>query len=541
LFGSLAKLAALGRGGAAVAESLGGVPVDPSSAHPDHRRLLNVVEEMSIASGLPMPAVYLMPEEEGINAFAAGLRTEHACVAVTQGALERLSRDELQGVMAHEFAHIRHGDMRLNVRLIGWLHGLLLLALIGRGMLRVLRHAPRRRSRNDKSGGILLAIAGAGLAVWLIGSIGMFFGRLIQAAVSRQREFLADAAAVELTRNPDGLIGALRKVGGLDVGGRVEHANAAEAAHLFFANGLSNPFASWFSTHPPLELRLARLGERVASRERSDAAGTAPEGASGFAGATPAASAPAQRAGQLLLDVPEAFREAVRSPQEARRLVCALLCASGGGRLPEVIASVLGTPEVPRVQAWMEALRAVPRTVRLPLLELALPALRRLGPTQSAALPALGWEIVQADGQLHLAEFCLASVLEHGLASPVAGDGAAGSLPLARVLDDAGVWISYLASRSDGDDEAGRSAQRAAWQVLGVVPAGVRLSENASAARLRSALHELRQLEPLGKRTLLAALRAAAGADGEVSEDETEVLRTVASALGIPLPPGVRV
>ncbi|MEM0966716.1 MAG: M48 family metallopeptidase [Verrucomicrobiota bacterium] len=244
---SLYKIKSLGAGGAEVARSVGGREVDLSTRDPDERKLLNIVEEMSIASGVPMPDVFILDQEAGINAFAAGYSFEDAAVAVTKGAIQQLSRDELQGVMAHEFSHILSGDMRLNIRLIGPLFGLLVIAFIGRMLL----YSSNGRSRSKEAGAIVFF----GLAIMVIGYVGMLFGRLIQAAISRQREYLADAAAVQFTRNPAGISGALRRLGFGAHGSRVHHAHAEDTAHMFFAKALGSSFA----THPPLPKRIRAI------------------------------------------------------------------------------------------------------------------------------------------------------------------------------------------------------------------------------------------------------------------------------------------
>ncbi|MBA3850586.1 MAG: peptidase M48, partial [Opitutus sp.] len=215
---SLFKWSQMRAGGSAVAEMVGGRRVDPRTTDLRERRLLNVVEEMAIASGTPVPAVYVLENEPGINAFAAGLTTADAVVAVTRGTLDKLNRDELQGVIGHEFSHILNGDMRLNVKLTAIVFGILVIGLIGRGILRSLGRGRIRTGGGKNKGGGLAVIAAVGLALLLIGYIGYFFGRLIQAAVSRQREFLADASAVQFTRNPGGISGALKKIGGYALG-----------------------------------------------------------------------------------------------------------------------------------------------------------------------------------------------------------------------------------------------------------------------------------------------------------------------------------
>ena len=243
--GSLLKINELSHGGRALAMRMGGRQVGANAAEPDQRKLMNVVEEMAIASGVPVPAVFVLEEEGGINAFAAGHSTSDAAIGVSRGCIQLLTRDELQGVIAHEFSHILNGDMRLNMRLIGWVFGILCLTIIGKLLL---------RSRGRKNPAPVI-----GLVLVVVGFIGVFFGRLIQSAVSRQREFLADASAVQFTRNPGGLAGALKKIGGLSGGSRLSTEYADEAGHLFFGNALSEGWFSLWSTHPPLQERIRRI------------------------------------------------------------------------------------------------------------------------------------------------------------------------------------------------------------------------------------------------------------------------------------------
>ena len=244
--GSAFKTMELSRGGSSVATMLGGRLVNSNSTDPDERKLLNVVEEMALASGVPVPPVYVLETENGVNAFAAGHSTSDAVVAVTRGCMKLLSRDELQGVIGHEFSHILNGDMRLNLRLTGIIFGIISLAVIGRILFYT-----RGGSRNNRNALPLL-----GLVLLFVGWIGVFFGRLIQAAVSRQREFLADASSVQFTRNPGGITGALKKIGGLSYGSKLKNAHAGEAAHMFFGNGMAEPFFGLLATHPPLTERI---------------------------------------------------------------------------------------------------------------------------------------------------------------------------------------------------------------------------------------------------------------------------------------------
>ncbi|MEN8680098.1 MAG: M48 family metallopeptidase, partial [Akkermansiaceae bacterium] len=250
----------LSAGGSVVAEDLGGRLVMPGSTDFEERRLLNIVSEMALASGMPVPQVYLMDHEEGINAFAAGTEPSNAVIGVTRGCLQRLSREELSGVIAHEFSHILNGDMRLNMRLMGLVFGLVVLSMIGRGMVELLRFQSISSRRNNKEGGnIMLVLFVLGLGLLVIGALGSFFGRLIQAAVSRQREFLADASSVQFTRNPDGIVGALKKIGGSEMGSKMKSPKAIEASHMFFSNG--GMFSFGLATHPPLDVRIRAVQE----------------------------------------------------------------------------------------------------------------------------------------------------------------------------------------------------------------------------------------------------------------------------------------
>ena len=254
--GSLYKILVLSRGGAAVAEALGGRLIAPDTDDPAARRVLNLVEEMAIASGTLVPSLYVLEGEAGINAFAAGLTPANAVIGVTQGAVDGLSRDQLQGVIAHEFSHILNGDMRLNIRLAGLLHGILLIGLIGRGLFQAGGHGAGRRGRDS----FAFLLVGAGLVA--TGSFGTLFANLIKAAVSRQREFLADAAAVQFTRNPQGIAGALKRIGAASVQGLLVHPRAPEMSHAYFTQGVSSFLGRLAATHPPLETRIRRLDPR---------------------------------------------------------------------------------------------------------------------------------------------------------------------------------------------------------------------------------------------------------------------------------------
>ena len=294
-FGSLYKVLELRRGGGTlVAESLGGRRISTSTQIPNERLLMNVVEEMAIASGVPVPPVFMM-SEDGINAFAAGYSPSDAVLGVTRGCVDKLSRSELQGVIAHEFSHILNGDMRMSIKLIGVLHGILLIGVTGQAVLRGLFYSgggSRRRSSKKEGGGGILVIAALAITAVVVGFIGVFFGNLIKAAVSRQREFLADASAVQFTRDPSGISGALQRIGGLKAGSRIENAGASEASHLFFSQAVWSGFGGLWATHPPLEDRIRAIdphwkGKMLpGSGPQQQAASDDSKLAMGFAGST---------------------------------------------------------------------------------------------------------------------------------------------------------------------------------------------------------------------------------------------------------------
>ncbi len=284
---SLFKSAQLRGGGAVVAQSLGGVRVERDTADPARKRLRNIIEEMAIASGVPVPEIYVLEQEPAINAFAAGHTPANACITVTQGALDHLDRDELQGVIGHEFSHILNGDMRLNIQLMGAIFGLLVIAIIGR---LVFNFAPRGGNDRDRRGGGL-GWVGVGLAAMVLGYLGLLAGRMLQAAVSRQRERLADASAVQFTRNTTGLKGALLKIAALEEGSKFVAADAEQVAHMLFAPGLDRIFA----THPPLLERIRELDPQFDPAELQRLIEHGVPGPQGGGYATPAA-APARAA-----------------------------------------------------------------------------------------------------------------------------------------------------------------------------------------------------------------------------------------------------
>jgi Zn-dependent protease with chaperone function len=566
-FAMLLKTQELSAGGAVVARMLGGRPVDASSSDPHELMLRNVVEEMAIASGVPVPDVYVIDDETGLNAFAAGWTTRDAAITVTRGCLERLDRDQLQGVIAHEFSHVFHGDMRLNIRLMGVLFGITCIASTGELLLRSMGRV-RTGRRNDP--GAAFAILGLGLLVF--GSIGAFFAGLIRAAISRQREYLADASAVAYTRNPHGIGGALAKIGGF---GSVLHAPAArQASHMFFADGVTRWFGGLGATHPPIEQRIERVlpgflaelrrgGEMVAAAERTPApmvsgpvdgavAFGAASAAGALAGALPRVRSDAiaghvgrveprhvETAQNLLADLPLDVVGAARDPARAPALVYALLLDRDAAAGQDAVLQRCEAAPAHDARSLAAALQKSPPTVRLPLLGIAVPALRRLpGPARSRLL-ADAEALARADGVITPFEFALLKTVRRHVAAPGAGPLAPAARPIAinQALPEAELMLSVLA-RAAGDANAAAAAFGAGAAVL-MAPTPLRMRDAAGCSldALDQALDRLAQVTPFGKRLLLTACAHAVAADGHVEPAEGELLRAIAESLECPLPP----
>ncbi len=571
LIGSLYKIASLREGGAAVARLLGGRPVDPNTDDPNERRLLNVVEEMAIASGAPVPEVFVLEKEKAINAFAAGNTSADAIVAVSAGCLEQLTRDELQGVIAHEFSHIINGDMRLNLRLMGILHGILVIALIGYWALYSMRFSGgARRGGKREGGGLGMAILLFAVVLLVVGWIGVFFGRLIKSGVSRQREYLADSSGVQFTRNPQGLAGALKRIGGFVRGSKLESKNAEQASHLFFCNGLRKNMSGFLATHPPLTERIRRLdphwdGE-LPHLDEAAAAGRVELSAPGVAPLAAPAAATGERTSPRRLD-PRQILERVGDPSEQHLAYSARLLAalpqSLKRRVHEPLAAravVFGllldpSPEVRQKQLrYLEAstdgltysetvavlplLEASPAAARLPLIDLTVPALRTLSPRQYAEFQTDVKALIAADDRISLFEFALHHILIRHL-EPRFGRPPQASIRhhrLERLEEECAVLLSALAYAGTSDDSEAQEAFSEGSRRLGR-PLELRSREQAALSAVDQALRELAGCAPLLKAKILEAAVATVIADREITFAEGELLRAIADALDCPMPP----
>jgi Zn-dependent protease with chaperone function len=560
------KVWRLSGGGVTVAELVGARLVEPGSATPEERRLLNVVEEMAIASGVSVPPVFVMDREAGINAFAAGYSPNEAVITVTQGALQALSRDELQGVIGHEFSHILNGDMRLNVRLMGVLFGIVCIAQLGEFLIRSTARSMVRVSREDRGAGIMLVFAG--IALTLIGFLGLEFARLIKAAISRQREFLADASSVQFTRNPDGIAGALDTIASSQRTTLVHDVHAEELSHMFFAQAVSNWMGAMFNTHPPIEERIRRVRpgfqraryraqrdpERVQPIAVLDAMGNVVKtigtdwgrsAAQATAVATVAASVgnPTPEhvdfARRLLAAIPASLRTRLGNPEGAQEVVFALAIvgdeASQRAKL-EALRARRGDEMARKVQgAYDEALAAgLGRAHALPLLGIALPVLKALKQGERDALVEDVAKVVEADGRVTLGEFVLSTMLRQRLREGAGRPVASKYRSVAEVGDDARVVLSLVAHAALA--ETGAAYAKGA-EYLGLNVGEPLPTSELSTRRVSASLENLRLLAPLAKPRVIKACLEVASADGIITLAQAELSRMVAATLDCPVPP----
>ena len=569
--GSLYRIASLGGGGEPVAQQLGGTLVPENTAEPGLRRLRNVVEEIAIASGVPVPKLYVLEHEAGINAFAAGYSTSDAVVAVTRGALDRLNRDELQGVIAHEFSHILNGDMRLNIRLVGVLFGILMIGLIGR---KILEHG-RFGGRGKGIGAILVAA----LVAMLIGYIGLFFGRMIKAGVSRTREKLADASAVQFTRQTQGLSGALKKIGGLHDGSRLnQRSDAEEVSHMLFGDGVGfdQLFAGkLFATHPPLLERIRALepgfNDEALARLQAQWIASPPDGmqedvalglsggsGSRLPGATQELSvtppmvaaqvaAPAaddyRRADSIVIAIPEALHDLARQREAVMPLLLGLLLAEDEAlaeRQHADIAARLGGDIADHAVRIHQQLTAdLHPMLRLPLAALAFPVLRLRPRPQLDAFMDTVHAVVHADGQVSLFEYCLGRLLTVQVRESLDPSRYArfGRRKPGNVRNEFATLLAVVAQAGHEDRASAQHAYLAGLQrVLPRDHLPYAPPRNGVLA-LDAVWEPLDALDPLAKQAMVEAVTAAVSHDGRVSVAEAELLRTICGALHCPLPP----
>lgn len=545
--GALVRIVQLGKGGEAVAKMVGARPVAPGTRDFHERRLINIVEEMAIASGLTVPRVYVLEREQGINAFAAGYSPNEAVVVVNRGTLTQLTRDQLQGVIAHEFSHILHGDMRLNIRLLGWLSGLLGIFVLGRLVIRLGFEADDIRA--------LIPAALVGGALCALGYLGVLLGEVIQAGVSRQREFLADASAVQYTRNPDGIGGALRRIGGWGAGTLIEHPNAETLSYMCFGAAVRRLADGWFATHPPLVERIRRIYGRSMEMIRGEP--PPPTAQEVAPAAAPAEAAPPidpagvvaaiARLTPAQVGQAQAFRAAldariVAALQDAAGAqlivaICLLLLEPGQrARQMVLLERELAEADYRRLSELVAPIEALGEARQLELVDLAVPALRTLEAAAQASLLERMRRLILVDNTLSLPELLLFASVDYRLRQRVTAQRARRAQALPRLADAASIVLSAVAHASAR--EVHLAFEQARAQLVARCPMlELRAPGSLGVAEVRAALDRLLFLTPMDKPLLIRAAVAAVVHDGAVSPRESLLLRALCAALDVPLPP----
>ncbi|MFT4763923.1 MAG: Zn-dependent protease with chaperone function [Oleispira sp.] len=577
----LYKSIKLSGGGASIAESLGGRLLQPDSEDFYERRLLNIVEEMAIASGMPVPPVYLMDDEIGINAFAAGFQPSDAVIGVTKGCLTKLSRLQLQGVIGHEFSHILNGDMRMNMRLIAILFGILCIGLIGRGIIELgARHSlatsGRRSSSvfssssgNKKEGGIPLFFIGLGFMI--LGYSGVFFGKLIQAAVSRQREYLADASAVQFTRDPQAIAEALKVIGYGGVGSSIGHSRREEFSHAFFGNAIYSHFSSHFgflSTHPKLEERIRRIdknwdGEWVEPQTLKQAYDESPQLApknkirpeellTGVAAAMSAAiefeapnssahaTPPENNTIQDTINAEAELTNAAHDPLGSRSLCYALLLAPNSSLVHEqqldLIKQYCGDGLLQTVKQLIPLVALLDESKRLPIIEKTIPALKLLSQDQYIEFKQLLIKLVQADGKIDLFEWCLYRMILQYL-NPTFDKAKAIKAKhgnVKKLNSEIETVLSFVANHGSDSLEGALESFSIAASTAGFEDLQLQ-AKTASFKNFNIALDTLTQAFPHVKGRIMKALAACIQING-AKVVERELVQTIAAILECPTP-----
>ena len=559
LFGSLYKISSLSGGGAKVAEMMGAELIIDGSGDVNKQKILNIVEEMAIASGSPVPPVYML-HEDSINAFAAGTSPSNAVIGVTRGTIEKLSRDELQGVIAHEFSHILNGDMRLNIRLIGILHGILILGIIGYYLMHI-----GGRSRNSRDSGGVMFLA---LGLVVIGYGGTFFGNMIKASVNRQREYLADASAVQFTRNPRGIAGALKRIGADSVGTTLENPNAAEISHALFGEGIKHSFTNLFATHPPLEKRILSIEPNWNGQydcppihdsyapNKSQSHDESVRKSSGLmVGAAAAMNSEAfvDRVGklngsqidyaqQILSEFPADIKQAAHDPYAVRALIYFMVLDKDPGirqQQLQFLASAADDGVYEEITKLVKKFPELELLHRLPLLDIALSTLRQLSKQQYLLFKENLNTLVAMDSKIHLFEWTLQRILFHHLdvAFGYVVKQESTLLNLEHTQQSCSIVISLLVYAEKQQGMHQEEVFAAAREKLGGINIQLLPVAEVNLDSVGKALDQLACLAPLQKPMLLKACAKAIVADQQISAAEVELFRAISDLIDCPMPP----
>jgi len=562
---SLYKIISLSGGGSKVMSYMNAELVIHDTGDAGKQKILNVVEEMAIASGTPVPPVYLL-DEPGINAFAAGLSIRDAAIGITRGAINNLTRDQLQGVIAHEFSHILNGDMRLNLRLIGILHGIMIIGLIGRFFM----YSGSHRS-NSKNNNMLI-----GLGLMVIGYAGTFFGNWIKAAVSRQREYLADASAVQFTRNPDGIAGALIKIGGYDYGSQLQNPQGSEISHALFSEGVTVYFKSLFATHPPLAVRIkkilpdwngefdlsdtvkhdAKFTNDSSNEELGNHAQYAPF--SGDAGGVVISSLLTeeiinsvgqtkyenlQQAQKLILDLPPALYQSTHEPHGARAVMYFLLLNKDADirqKQLQYCSEHTDAGVYPELQKFESSIAEINTKYRLAIIDIALPALRQLSVQQVSQFKKNFIALARMDSKISLFEWAIQKIIFTALdinnKRQKLGHKQYSSLQ--QLKDECSIVLSVLIHTDADTGTYSVSVDTVFSKVTSSLECDIRLLARSEIdlRKLEVAIEKLKHLKPLIKPQFLKACVLAINTDNKITARQLELFRAFSDILDCPMP-----
>ncbi len=559
----LYKKSELSHGGKVIAQKLNGRLILPTTKDALERQLLNVVEEIAIASGTPVPPVYLI-NEDGINAFAAGYNSHDAVIGITKGALKNLNRDELQGVIAHEFSHIFNGDMRMNIRLIAILHGILVIGLIGS---RMLNSIPRRSfsKDGDKILAIYLLLA---LGLTAIGFIGTFFGNLIKAGISRQKEYLADASAVQFTRNPHGIAGALKKIGAIS--SKISNSKSLEISHLFFAESRKS-FFLLMSDHPPLEYRI-RLIEpnwngdfsvpssdqeffsQIEKTKNASNTNNIEKSFASIAGASFISTSEMiqnindagtikdksiDKAHELIVAIPEVIKNSIHDTYGAVATIYALLIKKDDtfySKQLEILQNSSDANVVALTTKMNDEIEKLSQEMYLPIIEMALPTLKQLSASQYQVFKKKILDLVNCDSKINIFEWSFSKILFNNLDPEFDKNHVKPKeiYSLKNIKAEVGLFLSLMANSGNKEDEAREAFNTAiADQKLEL---NFLTKKEISINSLNKAAFKIERLQPLDKEKLLKTCVTCIAHDGKILPSEVQILRAFASIVQCPMP-----
>ena len=552
---SLSKIKELSGGGWVVAKALGGELITSSSQNPLKRRILNIVEEMAIASGVQVPPVYLL-KENSINAFAAGYSTEDAVIGVTIGCLEKLNREQLQGVMAHEFSHILNGDMRINIRMTGIIFGIVFIARAGQSIMDS-HDDPFYPEEEGKSRWYLL-----GIGLYIIGILGAYLGAIIRSSVSRQREFLADASAVQFTRNAEGIVGALECIGGYSKGSRIWNPKSRQFCHMFFGPCMKNLMA----THPPIEKRIRRIipswnkafpntnqisegkifeknnfkrnsftGNQFERRKPSKFEHTSVEGHKSRASSQKSI----MHAQDLLKKIPRELTVQTQDSFGSNCLLFAMLLDPHHSIQKKQISLInhyTDSKISQHTQKIFPYLTSISCEEKLVLIEMAASKLSFLSPEQVKNFESVINMLIKEDKKFQLFEWSLLKLVNHKIKHiRTPNRQIHGRKQILSRLNECNIILSTLAHYGK-DNEDPNLAYNVGFKHLSSNKKRKLINKkDCTFSKLDLAIDRLNDLNLRAKKKFLEACEITALHDKNICETETQIIRTVASSLGYPL------